>query len=64
MTTESRCEEMRAERARLNVEADSMPGRLPPGPGQVIGPGNPELRRVYDRINDLRKELLALGCKP
>ena len=41
MTTESRCEEMRAERARLNIEADSMPGRLPPGPGQVIGPGNP-----------------------
>ena len=64
MTTESRCEEMRAERARLNIEADSMPGRLPPGSGQAIGPGNPELRRVYDRINDLRKELLALGCKP
>ncbi len=64
MTTETRCAEIRAERAQLNQQADSLPGRLPPGPGQTLGPGNPELRRIYDRINDLRKELLALGCSP
>lgn len=62
--TEARCAEMRAERKRLNELADTLPGRLPPEPGQPIGPGNPELRRIYDRINDLRKELLALGCNP
>lgn len=64
MTTEARCAEIRAERARLNLEADRLPGRLPPPPGEPIGPGNPELRRIYDRINDLRKELLELGCDP
>lgn len=62
--TEARCAEMRAERKQLNELADTLPGRLPPEPGQSVGPGNPELRRIYDRINDLRKELLALGCNP
>lgn len=62
--TEARCAEMRAERKHLNELADTLPGRLPPEPGQAVGPGNPELRRIYDRINDLRKELLALGCDP
>ena len=62
--TEARCAEMRAERKRLNELADTLPGRLPPQPGQTLGPGNPELRRIYDRINDLRKELLSLGCDP
>lgn len=62
--TEARCAEMRAERKRLNELADTLPGRLPPEPGQPTGPGNPELRRIYDRINDLRKELLSLGCNP
>ena len=63
-STEARCAEMRAERKRLNELADTLPGRLPPQPGQTLGPGNPELRRIYDRINDLRKELLSLGCDP
>ena len=65
MADEARCAEMRAERARLNLLADDLPGRLPPRPGDgPLGPGNPELRRIYDRINDLRKEMLAMGCKP
>ena len=62
---EARCAEIRAERARLNKLADDLPGKLPPEPGRgPLGPPNPELRRIYDRINDLRKELLQLGCKP
>ena len=62
MADEARCEEIRKERARLNELADSMPGKLPAAAG--AGEGNPELRGIYDRINDLRKELLAMGCKP
>ena len=62
MPDDPRCAEIRAERARLNQLADDMPGKLPAGSG--LGPGNQELRGIYDRINDLRKELLALGCKP
>lgn len=65
MADSERCAEIRAERARLNKLADDMPGRLQPRPGDgPLGPGNPELREIYDRINDLRKELLSLGCKP
>ncbi len=65
MTDEGRCEEIRAERARLSALTDDMPGKLPPQPGEgPLGRPNPELRRIYDRINDLRKELLALGCQP
>ena len=56
---------MRAERARLSTLTDDMPGKLPPQPGDgPLGRPNPELRRIYDQINDLRKELLAMGCKP
>ena len=62
MPDDPRCAEIRAERARLGKLADDMPGRLPAESG--LGPGNQELRGIYDRINDLRKELLALGCKP
>lgn len=62
MPDDPRCAEIRAERARLNKLADDMPGKLPAGSG--LGTGNQELRGIYDRINDLRKELLALGCKP
>ena len=65
MADSDRCVEIRAERARLNKLADDLPGRLPPGPNDgPLGPGNPQLREIYDQINDLRKELLALGCKP
>ncbi len=65
MADSDRCAEIRAERARLNKLADDLPGRLPARPGDgPLGPGNPELREIYDQINDLRKELLALGCKP
>ena len=62
MPDDPRCAEIRAERARLNKLADDMPGKLAVDSG--LGPGNQELRGIYDRINDLRKELLALGCKP
>lgn len=62
MPDDPRCAEIRAERARLNKLADDLPGKLPADSG--LGPGNQELRGIYDRINDLRKELLALGCKP
>lgn len=62
MADNARCEEIRKERARLNELADSMPGKLPAAVG--TGPGNQELRGIYDRINDLRKELLAMGCDP
>ena len=62
MPDDPRCAEIRAERARLNKLADDMPGKLPAE--SSLGPGNQELRGIYDRINDLRKELLALGCKP
>ena len=63
MSDDARCAEIRAERARLNQLADDMPGKLPPQPGE--GPlGRPNLRQIYDQINDLRKELLAMGCKP
>ncbi|MCY3734372.1 MAG: hypothetical protein OXG42_08840 [Chloroflexi bacterium] len=65
MADVARCDEIRAERARLNKLADDMPGKLPPQTGEgPLGRPNPELRRIYDQINDLRKELLALGCKP
>ena len=65
MSEDARCEEMRAERARLNLLADDLPGKLPPQPGDgPLGRPNPELRQIYDRINDLRKELLAMGCQP
>ena len=65
MADDARCEEIRAERARLQIESDSMPARLEPQPGDPgVGPGNAELRGIYDRINDLRKELLELGCEP
>ena len=33
MAANSRCEEMRAERARLSTLSDDMPGKLPPQPG-------------------------------
>ena len=62
MPEDTRCAEIRAERARLNKLADDLPGKLPADSG--AGPGNQELRNIYDQINDLRKELLALGCKP
>ena len=65
MADNPRCEEIRTERARLNKLADDMPGKLPPQPGDgPLGRPNPELRQIYDQINDLRKELLAMGCKP
>ena len=65
MADNARCEEMRAERARLSTLTDDMPGKLPPQLGDgPLGRPNPELRRIYDQINDLRKELLAMGCKP
>lgn len=65
MADHARCEEIRVERARLNKLADDMPGKLPPQAGEgPLGRPNPELRQIYDQINDLRKELLALGCKP
>jgi len=32
--------------------------------GRVSQKMAPILRRIYDQINDLRKELLAMGCKP
>lgn len=65
MPDSERCAQIRAERERLNRLADDLPARLPPRPGDgPLGPGNPELRRIYDQINDLRKELLALGCQP
>ena len=51
---------MRTERARLSTLSDDMPGKLPPQPGDgPLGRPNPELRRIYDQINDLRKERWA-----
>ena len=65
MADNARREGMRTERASLSTLTDDLPGKLPPQPGDgPLGRPNPELRRIYDQINDLRKELLAMGCKP